>query len=452
MLPVKRQMLYGWGHAPVAECSAWRPEKLREIKDILDANNQPVIARGLGRSYGDASLQPSGVVCTTRLNHFIEFDATQGILKAQAGVSLAEVMDITIPKGWIPAVIPGTRHVTLGGCFACNVHGKNHFREGEFAEHVLSIKLRMADGKTIECSPDHYSDLFWATAGGMGMTGIIEEVTFKLKPITSASLSTTTYKVNSLQALVAAFEHFRDNSDYMVGWIDHSSKGAQLGRGVFEAANHIAAGNGGATLKDYASAKPKVSVPVFAPAFLLNPLVMKLYNYVRFKRYSQERLEEKVDFNNFFHPLDTIGNWNKLYGRRGFFQYQCIIPESPSVVAALQDILSLIHQHKLFSFLAVLKYHRQGKGLLTFSQRGYSLALDFPNTPAVQNFIPILNRSVAELGGRVYLAKDAMLSAYDFYTMYGEAAHAWRDIIHDADLHNRFTSLMSERLEWKQAS
>ncbi len=451
MSAIKQQPLHGWGHAPVAECQTWRPEKIGEIRRIMETHRQTFIARGLGRSYGDASLQPTGVICTSRLNNFIAFDTSQGILHAQAGVSLSDVMDITIPKGWLPPVIPGTRHVTLGGCFACNVHGKNHFREGEFAEHVLAIKIIMADGRSLECSPESNADLFWATAGGMGMTGIIEEVTLKLRPITSASLSTTTYRVNSLDDMVAAFEHYRDNADYMVGWIDHSSKGNELGRGVFEAANHIPYGSGSAPLNHYTPARTKLNIPVFAPSMLLNPWLMKYYNQWRFKRFSHERKQEIVGFNNFFHPLDQLGDWYKLYGKRGFFQYQCIIPESASVSNQLRALLSLIHEHRLFSFLAVLKYHREGKGLLTFSQRGYSLALDFPNTPRVRQFLPVLNSRVSELGGRVYLAKDAMLGAEDFQHMYGEHLASWQEIIHDVDLHGRFASLMSERLAWKKA-
>ncbi len=445
----KKQQLYGWGHAPVAQCEAWRPEKQRDLRLILRQHNTPTVARGLGRAYGDAALQPSGVICTSRLNHFIAFDTVHGIVTAQAGASLSDLMDIAIPKGWIPPVIPGTRHVTLGGCFACNVHGKNQFREGDFAEHVLSIKLTLATSETVECSRDVYADLFWATAGGMGMTGVIEEVTLKLKPIASASLATLTYRVDDIEDLVSAFEHYRNSADYMVGWIDHMGKDADTGRGVFEAANHILPNDGGVPLTGYTPARSRIAVPLFAPAFLLNKHVMARYNAWRFKKYSSERTVEKVGFNGFFHPLDSIGGWNKLYGKRGFFQYQCLIPEALNAAAALRDLLELIHQYKLFSFLAVLKYHRDGIGLLTFSKRGYSLALDFPNTPEVRSFLPVLDRRVAEHGGRVYLAKDALLTAETFYAMYGENANHWRDILHDIDPHARFTSLMSDRLQWK---
>lgn len=450
MSSITKKTLHGWGRAPVATCSAWRPEKQRHVQNIITNHDEGLIARGLGRSYGDAALQTSGVLCTDRLNHFIALDTQRGTVKAQAGLSLADVMANTIPKGWLPPVIPGTRHVTLGGCFASNVHGKNHFREGEFADHVTSIKLTKANGETVECSPDTYPDLFWATAGGMGMTGIIEEVTLKLKPLASASLSSMAYKVGSLSDMIAAFEHYKATADYMVGWIDHRAKGAQIGRGVFEAANHMLPADGGEPLEKYESPKTRLTVPFYAPSFLLNSITMGLYNKWHFRNYSTERNAHQIDLNSFFHPLDNIGDWYKLYGKRGFYQYQCLIPETSASAGVLQEILELIHDHGLFSFLAVLKYHREGNGLLTFSKQGYSLALDFPNTHRVRAFLPVLDELVAEHKGRVYLAKDALLSASMFNRMYGEQAQQWREVIQEADPDSRLTSLMSQRLKWKQ--
>ena len=220
----KQQTLYGWGHAPLAECRTWRPEKQRELAHFMNQEG-PVLARGLGRSYGDSSLQPNGVILTERLNHLIDFDSNRGMVRVQAGVTLKELMDITIPRGWIPAAIPGTCHVTLGGAFACNVHGKNQYREGDFAEHVQSIRLLLPSGESVDCSTTHNREIFWTTAGGMGMTGIIEELTLKLKPISSSSLSSTTYSVETLEDMIGAFEEYRDSSDYMVGWIDHMARG-----------------------------------------------------------------------------------------------------------------------------------------------------------------------------------------------------------------------------------
>jgi len=449
MPDTKRGELYGWGHYPVRECVSWRPEKRRDLLQIVQGAG-PTIARGMGRSYGDASLQPEGVVLTERLNHFIEFDERRGMLRAQAGVTLAELMDYCIPRGWFPPTIPGTRHITLGGAFACNVHGKNHYKEGDFAEHVQSIRLLMASGESIICSPTHHREIYWATAGGMGMTGIIEEVTLKLKPVTSSSLSATTYRVDSLDDMVAAFEHYRDQTDYMVGWIDHMARNDEIGRGIFEAASHIGTDAGGAQLSAFQPAKPKVTIPFYFPSFVLNRYSMALYNKLRFKKYSAWRQAENIDFNSFFHPLDRIGAWNRMYGRRGFFQYQCLFPDTPGVATHIQTFLSAIQRKKLFSFLAVIKYHREGKGFLTFPLKGYSIALDFPNTPQVRAVLPQLDRWVADHGGRVYLAKDAMLTPDLFQIMYGENGSDWCRIINELDPQAKFTSLMSQRLEWKR--
>ncbi len=450
MPAIKRELLYGWGHYPVEECISYRPERRRDLDLIMQEHHGPLLARGMGRSYGDASLQPGGTVRTERLNHFIEFDTTQGIVHVQGGVTLAELMEVAIPRGWLPPVIPGTRHVTLGGAFACNVHGKNHYREGDFAEHVQSVRLMLADGEVIDCSPQQHAEIFWATAGGMGMTGLILEMTLKLKPITSSSLRTTTYRVDSMTDMIAAFEHYRVSDEYMVGWIDHTAKGDALGRGIFEAASHIPYGENSAPLSEYDPPRSRLSVPCFMPSFLLNRHSMAVYNRLRFRKYSAWREIETVGFNGFFHPLDSIGNWNRLYGRRGFFQYQCALPDTADVAARLTALLSAIQRHKLFSFLAVLKYHRQGKGYLTFPLQGYSLALDFPNTRRVRSMLPQLDQWVADHGGRVYLAKDALLTPELFYQMYGQTAHDWCEIIHDVDPKGRFSSLMSQRLKWKQ--
>jgi decaprenylphospho-beta-D-ribofuranose 2-oxidase len=450
MPATKREVLYGWGHYPVEECISYRPEKRRDLGLILEEHHGPLLARGMGRSYGDASLQPGGTVRTERLNHFISFDTAQGLVRAQAGVTLAELMELAIPRGWFPPVIPGTRHITLGGAFACNVHGKNHYRAGDFAEHVESIRLLLASGDTIECSPTQHAEVFWATAGGMGMTGIIEELTLKLKPITSSSLRTTTYRIDSIEDMVAAFEHYRASDEYMVGWIDHMAQGDKLGRGIFEAASHVAFGDNGAPPGEYTPPKQRLSVPRFTPGFLLNRYSMAAYNKLRFRKYTAWREIETVGFNGFFHPLDSIGNWNRLYGRRGFFQYQCLLLDSPNIASQLRTLLTAIQRNKLFSYLAVIKYHRTGKGYLTFPLQGYSLALDFPNTRRVRALLPQLDRWVAEHGGRTYLAKDALLTPELFHRMYDPAAGDWCDIIHDLDPEGRFTSLMSQRLKWKQ--
>ena len=450
MASVKRESISGWGNALRVMCNLYRPEKERELAKLVVTHQGALLARGMGRSYGDAAIQPEGLIRTERLDHLIEFDAATGVLRAQAGVSLADVMDFSIPRGYLPPVIPGTKHVSLGGAFACNVHGKNHFREGEFAEHVRSIRLLMADGKRIECSPKEHADIFWATAGGMGMTGIIEELTIKLKPIHSASLRASCFRVHHLGEMFAAFEQHKHENEYMVGWLDHMAKGELLGRGVFEVANHIPASEGGLPFAQYRSRKPKCHIPFHAPSLLLNRFTMALYNRMRFKRVGDHKNSEIIGFDNFFHPLDGIGHWNKLYGKRGFFQYQCLIPDSPDCQTYIHQFLTSLHEAGLFSFLAVIKYHREGKGPLTFSKAGYSIALDFPNTARVRALLPQLDSWIAKHNGRIYLAKDALLTPKMFDAMYGKNAAPWRELIHDLDPESRFTSLMSQRLQWKK--
>jgi len=446
----KQERLAGWGNAPSADCLSWRPEKERELRSLVKQADVPaILARGMGRSYGDASLQPAGIIRTERLDHLMDFDASAGTLRAQAGVTLANVMDFAIPRGFLPPVLPGTRFVTLGGAFACNVHGKNHYTLGDFAEHVLSVRVLLADGRSVECSPQEHSDLFWATAGGMGMTGIIEELTLRLRPIDSISLKATHFRVDSIHDMIASFEQYRTRSDYMIGWIDHMAKGDALGRGVFEAASHLNLADGGAPLSAYHPLKQRLNIPAYAPPWLLNRYSMAMYNRLRFRRYSYQRQSEMTDFNGFFHPLDAIGNWYRLYGRRGFFQYQCLIPETTNVAQHAQRFLEMLQREKLFSYLAVIKYHRDGLGMLTFPLRGYSIALDLPNTRRVREFLPGLSRWIAERGGRVYLAKDALLTPELFRHMYSTHAGLWQEVLRDVDPDGRFASLMSDRLNWK---
>jgi len=445
---IKREHLSGWGLTPSTHCASHRPEKEREIAAIVKAQQTPLIARGLGRSYGDASLQPHGVIRTERLDNLIEFNEHTGVLRAQAGVTIADVMAFAIPRGFLPPVIPGTKFVTLGGAFASNVHGKNQYKMGEFAEHVTNIRLLMADKKSIECSPAEHADIFWATAGGMGMTGIIEELSLRLIPIHSASLRTRAEQVGNIEAMIAAFEANRASADHMIGWIDHMAKGENIGRGVFEAANHITASEGGKPCGSYAVAKSRVKVPFHLPRFALNKYVMAGYNHRRFRSYG-EKAASITDMNSFFHPLDAINGWNKLYGKTGFYQYQCLLPENDGIANTLRQLLTSLQEEKVFSFLAVLKYHRNGKGLISFSQQGYSLALDLPNTARVRNAIPRINHWIAERGGRIYLAKDALMSADMFDRMYGHHGQQWKELISDLDPHHQFSSMMSERLQWK---
>ncbi len=446
--PRKQQFLSGWGNYPKAECITYRPEKQSDIPAILQESNS-LIARGQGRSYGDASLNKNGMILSERLDKFLNFDKNEGVITVQAGVTLAEILDITIPSGWILPAIPGTKYVSAGGAFACNIHGKNHFKEGDFARHVINISILLASGEELECSASENADIFWATAGGMGLAGIIKRISIKLKPIKSLSLSTQTKKTKNIFEMVECFKASKDNSDYMIGWIDHFATGEKLGRGVFEKAVHIGEDKGGNKLSQHKPSRKGIAVQKFFPSFILNKYSMALYNLKRFASYVNDWKEQIVDFDGFFHPLDNLQNWNRLYGKNGFFQYQFILPETENVADDLQKILTFIQASGQFSFLAVLKYHGDHKGLLSFPIRGYSLALDFPNTPEVHKLQQDLNQKIADMGGRIYLAKDALLTTDLFTQMYKTELPKWRKIIKKLDPNGKFDSNMARRLNMR---
>lgn len=447
--PYKKHTISGWGNYPLLHTLSYRPEKKSDVIDIVEQHSSCLIARGMGRSYGDASLSQDGTLLLERLDYFLAFDTKEGIITTQSGTTLADILKIALPKGWILPVIPGTKFISVGGAIASNVHGKNHYKNGNFADHLLNLTLLLPDGNTLNCSSTENSDIFWATAGGMGMTGIILEATIKLQPITSLHLTTQTKKVGNIHEMIEAFNGAKDTHEYMIGWIDHFSKGNKIGRGVFEKANHISPGQGGASPIEYQPPKQGISIPKWFPSIVLNKYSMAIYNQLRFAKFSYQWKEHIVNFDGFFHPLDNLQHWNRLYGKKGFFQYQFVLPDTDKVADHLQNILSFIQEKDEFSFLAVLKYHQEHRGLLSFPIKGYSLALDFPNTPSIHQLQHELNRLVCDLGGRIYLAKDALLSAELFKKMYQDHLPKWRQIINTIDPTKKFESAMSQRLRFK---
>lgn len=446
----KSLSLCGWGNTHQAETKAYRPEATTHTE--RPCSEASLIAYGSGRSYADAALNANATVLTQRLNRFRAFDINTGLMTIEAGVTLAEIMEAAIPRGWFVPVLPGTRFVTAGGAVACNVHGKNHVRTGNFGTHVRSFTLRMANGEVRECTPETTPELFWATTSGMGMTGIIQTVTVQLRAIKSLSLRTETRTVSNLQQMVECFREAVESHEYTVGWIDHFSKGEQLGRGVFEKANHISMDEGGASLTSYTPPKSGPTIPRCFPSFALNKLSMALYNRLRFGKYNEQWKAETKAFDSFFHPLDSLQHWNRMYGKKGFYQYQCIIPESANVAEQLQQLLKQIQQAGLFSFLAVMKYHREADASpLCFPLRGFSLALDFPAHPKLGELTTALDEQLCNWGGRIYLAKDGLLTPQHFQRMYGEKLPAWRSTLQQVDPQKKFNSLMSDRLGFREA-
>lgn len=442
-MPTLTKPLSGWGRYPVQSCELERPERYADLRPTTET----LIARGQGRSYGDASLNENGrVILTERLDRMLSLDVQQGILKAEAGVTLAEILPVIVKQGWFLPVTPGTKYVSLGGCVAADVHGKNHHHDGGFGDHVLGIDLIMADGSHKTCSASENADIFWATVGGMGLTGIISEVTLKLLPIQTAKMMVSQHAANNLEHLFQLLENPALDDQYSVAWIDCLAKGGQLGRGIAMFGHH--AGTAEFTGENPLQTKPKRtrSLPFNFPSWILNPLSISLFNKLYFYRESRRKSPFLTDYDSYFYPLDSIGQWNRMYGKRGFVQYQCVIPEASALVGMIA-LLKELSASRRSSFLAVLKrFGAEGKAPLSFPMPGYTLALDLPiRDKGLFSLLDKLDHIVLQHGGRVYLAKDARISAESFRSMYPRF-ETWLKLKNKIDPSNRFSSSLARRL------
>ena len=428
--------LHGWGRYPRADGAVSEPRSAAECAQAAAAA-PPVIARGLGRSYGDSALAPR-VLSTRRLDRFRSFDAQTGLLACEAGVSLDAILQLVLPHGWFLPVTPGTRFVTLGGAIASDVHGKDHHANGTFTQHVRELELLLGDGATATASPACNPDLFHATCGGMGLTGVILAATVQLRRIASTDIVQTTRKLPCLQALLEAFEA-EAASTYSVAWIDCASTGAARGRSLLMLGEHADSGplaplRGGA-----------LRVPVDMPHGLLGRTTAAAFNALHYGRVRQARSVRRVGLAPFFYPLDALQDWNRLYGAGGFVQYQFVLPMEAGA-APLADLLRRIADSGQPSFLGVLKkFGPANRNPLSFPLEGYTLALDFRADAAVFALLAELDAVVLDHGGRIYLAKDARMTAATFRRCYPrweefEATRArWR-------AHGRFASAQSRRL------
>lgn len=451
----------GWGRYPKIESECCYPNLpglvnwvVAQTKEQTDtqidvANHQTsnVIARGLGRSYGDSSLASTTVI-SSNLNHFIDFNEQTGELTCEAGVSFAEILKVFAPKGWFLPVTPGTQFVTVGGAIASDVHGKNHHIDGTFCEHVTSLNLCLASGEVIECSKIHHPHLFRATCGGMGLTGVIVQATFTLKPIETAYITEITYKTVNLEQTLAKFEE-HDSATYSVAWIDCLATGKSLGRSLLMLGEHattteLQESQEESEVLNVAKAS-KLNMPFDFPAFTLNSFSVKVFNALYYGKVRQPQSQRFVHYAPFFYPLDSIQNWNRMYGKNGFVQYQFVIPKSAGLVG-LTEILSEIANSKRGSFLAVLKVFGKGNdNYLSFPEEGYTLALDFKMDNTLLDFLKTLDDIVLHYGGKLYLTKDARMDEQMFKQSYPQ----WQEfqkIRHQYDAHKVFNSLQSTRL------
>jgi len=400
--------------------------------------HREVIPYGNGRSYGDSALNRYIINCRPH-HRFLDFDRDQGILHCQSGTLLSEIISALVPRGWFLEVTPGTKLITVGGAIASDVHGKNHHVAGCFSECVLGFRLMMPDGSVHTCSRTRNRALFLATCGGMGLTGVILDAKIRLKPINSRHICQTTIKTGNLKETFEAFENYKD-SPYSVAWIDCLAKGDSLGRCLLMT-GHFSR-DGDLNFKE----TPRLTVPVTVPSFVLNRFSVKAFNRLYYAKAPGGTSYRKVGINSFFYPLDAIDHWNRIYGKRGFTQYQFILPKESSY-DGLRDILARIAGADKGSFLAVLKlYGKANDNYLSFPMEGYSLALDFKIEKGWQTLLDALDRTVLKYGGRIYLAKDVRVSAQTFAAGY-PMIKEFKKIRKQYGLDTRLNSLQSLRVE-----
>lgn len=446
----RSQRISGWGLFPSYECDLYRPEAFSELQGLVQSDSSTsLISRGQGRSYGDAALnEGSGVVLQDRLNRFLNFDAENGILHCEAGVTLAEIIDLFLPMGFFPAITPGTKNISLGGAIAADVHGKNHHRDGTISAQVLDFKLLTARGEVLSCSRTENADVFWATLGGMGLTGIVLDVRIKLRPVESAYLHGDTLRTRNLDETLEAVIGHDLEYDYAVAWIDCVTGGRSLGRSVLLRARPAALAELPEKLRGspFARRRPlPLKVPFHWPNSVLNPLVMRLANKSYYTRHRTS--EALIGYDRYFYPLDTIGKWSRIYGRRGVLQYQLVLPID-TCRAGLVEVVAKVNASGMASFLAVLKSTGpSNEGPLSFPIEGASLAMDFPNRgEALVALLRELDEIVLRHGGRTYLAKDSTLEPRTFRAMYPRYSE-FLEVKARVDPDQRFSSSLARRLE-----
>ncbi|WP_432412272.1 FAD-binding oxidoreductase [Rasiella sp. SM2506] len=401
-----------WGKFPKIKASEYLFENFRKTKDVLQ-EEKTVLARGNGRCYGDAALNDT-VISTLSLKHFLKFDKTEGILTCEAGVLFSDILDFVVPKGFFLPVTPGTKFITVGGAIAADVHGKNHHKDGCFSEFVTQFKLVVETGETIMCSRTENTTLFWETIGGMGLTGIIVEATFRLKKIENSYFYVESIKAKNLPEIFQLFEASKDWT-YTVAWIDCLQKGKHLGRSILMRGEHatqeqLSAKQRQEVLKT--TPKKSIKIPFNFPGFALNTLSVKLFNLLYYYKQTAKIKKGVTHFEPFFYPLDAILEWNKIYGKNGFIQYQFVLPKGAGM-AGLQEILEAIATSKQGSFLAVLKLFgaNNPNAHNSFPIEGYTLALDFKVNKKLYTLVPKLDAIVKKYGGRIYRAKDSLSEA-----------------------------------------
>ena len=438
-----KKKIANWGNYPIIESDEKAFSFTKEFQEYTNQNKH-FIARGNGRCYGDASLAPN-TLSTLKYDKIISFDTTNGLFECQSGLTLDRILEVIVPKGWFLPVTPGTKFISVGGAVASDVHGKNHHVDGSFSSHIVEMDIIGATGEIITCSSENNKELFWATCGGMGLTGIISRVKFDLKKIESSYIKQKQVKAKNLEEVIRLFEEYKDYT-YSVAWIDCLKKGSKFGRSILILGEHAKKEELPEKRKENPlklPAKKQITFPFNLPSFVLNSFTVKIFNFLYYAKNFKKEINNIVSYEPFFYPLDAILHWNRGYGKKGFVQYQFVIPLEKK--EGLIEILKKISDKGLGSFLAVLKVFGKQDDLISFPKEGYTLALDFPVRKGLFEFLDELDQIVLRNGGRIYMSKDARMKPAILTAGYDRLPE-FIEIVNQYNPDSKFKSLQSDRL------
>jgi decaprenylphospho-beta-D-ribofuranose 2-oxidase len=438
-----KKQIANWGNYPAMQSDEHSFSFDEQLQQMVRSGTS-FIARGNGRCYGDASLAEV-TVSTLKYDKILSFDTANGILECQSGITLDQVLEVIVPKGWFLPVTPGTKFITVGGAIASDVHGKNHHVDGCFSHHVLEMDILLASGDTVRCTPTEHTDLFEATCGGMGLTGVITRVKFSLKKIETSYIRQKQIKAANLDEILRLFDEYKDYT-YSVAWIDCLQKGKGFGRSILILGEH-------ATLNDLDDKKRKdplklpkkkqINFPFNLPSWVLNTFTVKVFNFLYYGKNTRKEINNVVSYEPFFYPLDAILHWNRGYGTKGFVQYQFVLPLEAK--DGLVEIMHRISNAGLGSFLAVLKVFGKQDSLISFPKEGYTLALDFPVRKGLMEFLDELDEIVLKYDGRLYMSKDARMKPAVLEAGYPRLQQ-FKDIIKKYNPQQKMRSVQSDRL------
>jgi decaprenylphospho-beta-D-ribofuranose 2-oxidase len=438
-----RKQIANWGNFPVVETDETSFAFREELLELI-FKKESFIPRGNGRCYGDASLAGT-TISTLKFDKILSFDQSSGVFECQSGITLDRILEVIVPAAWFLPVTPGTKFITVGGAVASDVHGKNHHIDGSFSNHILEMDIVLSTGNTMTCSPENNSDLFEATCGGMGLTGVISRIKFRLKKIETSFIRQKQIRAGNLDELITLFDEYKGYT-YSVAWIDCLKTGPHFGRSILMLGEHA----GLQELNEKQKRDPlqvphkkQINFPFSLPSWVLNTFSVRAFNFLYYAKNTKREINRVTTYEPFFYPLDAILHWNRGYGKNGFIQYQFVLPLEGK--NGLVEILKTISSRGLGSFLAVLKIFGKQESIISFPREGYTLALDFPVRAGLFEFLDELDQIVLRYGGRLYMSKDARMKPEVLQLGYPDL-HKFKDIVRKYNPEGKIRSIQSDRL------